>query len=374
MSDAERNDGPGLLLTPGPLTTSERTRNAMTRDWGSRDSDFIGLTARVRHRLTALANAESDYTCVLLQGSGTFVVEAMIASLVPPDGKMLVAVNGAYGQRIATIGKRLGRNLRVVDSPEDEPSDVAALRAALATYGPFSHIVAVHCETTSGVLNPLTEIAEAAREHGAALLVDMMSAFGAIPIDTPGLGITALAASANKCLEGVPGMGFLVAETSQVAAAKGNAESLSLDIYDQWQNFENNGQWRFTPPTHVMAALDAALDQLAEEGGVARRGARYAENCRRLVAGMRRLGFETLLDDANQAPIIITFRMPDWPGFTFGRFYDALHERGFVIYPGKITAMETFRIGCIGALTPADMDAAVEAVAAVLKEMGILDP
>lgn len=371
MSHPVRNDGPGLLLTPGPLTTSERTRNAMARDWGSRDSDFIALTARVRNRLTALASAGDGYSCVPLQGSGTFAVEAMIATFVPAGAKMLVAANGAYGQRIATIGARLGRHVRIADSPEDAPTDVAALRATLAAYGPFSHVVAVHCETTSGVLNPLAEIAAASHDHGAELLVDAMSAFGAIPVDMPALGISALAASANKCLEGVPGVGFVIARTSALAAAKGQAESLSFDLYDQWQGFENNGQWRFTPPTHVMAALDAALDQLDEEGGVAGRGSRYEENCRRLVSGMRRLGFETLLDDADQAPIIVTFHMPDWPEFAFAPFYDALHRRGFVIYPGKITAAATFRIGCIGALGPGDMDAAVNAVAAVLAELGI---
>ena len=281
-----------------------------------------------------------------------------------------MAANGAYGQRIATIGERLGRHVRIADSPEDRPTDVAALRAALAAYGPFSHVIAVHCETTSGVLNPLAEIAAAAHDHGAALLVDAMSAFGAIPVDMVALGVSALAASANKCLEGVPGVGFVIARTSDLAAAEGCAASLSFDLHDQWQGFEKNGQWRFTPPTHVMAALDAALDQLDEEGGVAERALRYAENCRRLVSGMRRLGFETLLDDSDQAPIIVTFRMPDWPGFAFAPFYDALHRRGFVIYPGKITTAETFRIGCIGAIGPADMDAAIAAIKAVLAELG----
>ncbi|MDP6951494.1 MAG: 2-aminoethylphosphonate--pyruvate transaminase [Alphaproteobacteria bacterium] len=374
MSQGVKHDGPGLLLTPGPLTTSQRTRDAMGRDWGSRDGDFIALTARIRDRLTTLASAGTDYSCVPLQGSGTFAVEAMIASFVPAGGKMLVAANGAYGQRIATIGKRLGREVHVADSPENAPTDIAGLRAALAAHGPYSQVVAVHCETTSGVLNPLAEIAAATRDHGAALLVDTMSAFGAIPVDMPSLGISALAASANKCLEGVPGVGFVIARTSDLVSAKGCAASLSFDLHDQWQGFEKNGQWRFTPPTHVIAALDAALDQLAEEGGVAGRGARYKENCRRLVSGMRKLGFETLLDDADQAPIIVTFHMPQWPGFAFAPFYDALHQRGFVIYPGKITAAETFRIGCIGALTPADMDAAVAAVAAVLEEIGIQTP
>lgn len=361
---------PGLLLTPGPLTTTALTRAAMNRDWGSRDHDFIALTARLRTRLAALCGAEEGYSCVPLQGSGTFAVEAMIASLVPADGHLLVAVNGAYGRRIATIAARLGLRVGTVDSPEHLPTDVAALGAALDG-GRFSHLAAVHCETTSGVLNPLAEIAAMAREHRVALLVDSMSAFGAVAIDAPGLAIEALAGSANKCLEGVPGMAFVIAREDALAAAAGRCASLSLDLNDQWQAFENNGQWRFTPPTHVIAALDAALDQLDAEGGVAARGARYRENCRRLVSGMRRLGFETLLADTDQAPIIVTFRMPDWPGFAFAPFYDGLHRRGFVIYPGKVTAAESFRIGCIGAIAPADIDAAVAAVAATLESLGV---
>jgi 2-aminoethylphosphonate-pyruvate transaminase len=372
---AEQGDSPpALLLTPGPLTTSPRTRRAMDRDWGSRDSDFIALTARVRERLARLCGAVDGYSCVPIQGSGTFAVEAMIASLVPRQGRLLVAVNGAYGRRMAEIARRLGRAVSVVEGAEHTPSEAGALDSALAALagnGGVSHLAVVHCETTSGVLNPLAALAEVARARRVRLLVDAMSSFGALDIDARALGFEALAASANKCLEGVPGLAFVIAETAALAAAAGASPSLSLDLHDQWRGLEANGQWRFTPPTHVLAALDAALDGLDGEGGVAGRRARYGENCAHLVAGMRRLGFETLVADADQAPIIVAFRTPADRCFDFDRFYRALHRRGFVIYPGKVTAASTFRIGCIGALTAPDIDEAVAAVAEALSELGV---
>ena len=363
--------GPGLLLTPGPLTTDPRTRAAMMRDWGSRDRDFIELTARVRRRLADLCNLGDDYACVPIQGSGTFAVEAMIATLVPAGGRLVVAVNGAYGQRIATIARRLGRQVETADSPEHLPTDLARLAQVLDRAPGASHLAVVHCETTSGVLNPLAEVAALARERNIRLLVDAMSSFGALELDGAALGLEAVAASANKCLEGVPGVAFVIARRDALAAAAGNCASLSLDLHDQWGALEANGQWRFTPPTHVIAALDCALDQLDGEGGPAARRVRYRQNCAALVAGMRRLGFETLLDDRDQAPIIVTFHLPADPGFSFERFYDALHRRGVVIYPGKVTAAATFRIGCIGAIGQAAIETALAAVEDALAELGI---
>ncbi|MDP6351367.1 MAG: 2-aminoethylphosphonate--pyruvate transaminase [Alphaproteobacteria bacterium] len=360
-----------VLLTPGPLTTSAATKQAMLRDWGSRDEDFIALTGRVRARLAALAGATSSHTCIPLQGSGTFAVEAMIGSLVPRSGKILVLVNGAYGRRIERICRIIARPVATLTGAETRPIDPAALASALAADAAISHVAAVHCETTSGVLNPLAEIAAVTAAAGRALLIDAMSSLGAIELDARAIRFEAVAASANKCLEGVPGLGFVLADAEALAANRGAAPSLSLDLHDQWQGLEKNGQWRFTPPTHVLAALDAALDQLEVEGGVAARHARYTDNCTRLVAGMRGLGFETLLADADQAPIIVTFAIPGDPRFEFGRFYQALHERGIVIYPGKLTDADSFRIGCIGAIGAAEIDAALAAVATVLDDMGV---
>ncbi len=362
------NDTP-YLLTPGPLTTSDATKAAMARDWGSRDARFIALTARVRDRLVALAGGE-DTSAVLVQGSGTFAVEAMLGTFVARGGRCLVLVNGAYGKRMARICQVIGRDHVVYETADDTPPDPARLDALLAEDETIGHVAAVHCETTSGILNPIEDIAEVCAARGRALLIDAMSSFGALALDLAATPCEAMAASANKCLEGVPGIGVVVARRAALAAAEGNAPSLSLDLHDQWRGFEATGEWRFTPPTHVMAAFDQALDEHAAEGGVAGRGARYAANCRVLVDGMRALGFETFLPDALQAPIIVTFHAPTDPRFNFARFYDALAARGFLIYPGKLTAAASFRIGCIGRLDEAVMRDVVGAVAEVMGEIG----
>jgi 2-aminoethylphosphonate-pyruvate transaminase len=359
------------LLTPGPLTTSATVKQAMLHDWGSRDANFIRINREVREGLLAIAGAAGSHVCVPVQGSGTFAVEAMVGTLVPRDGKLLVLVNGAYGRRIVKICQTIGRAHAVIERAENQPVDPAAVTAALVQDPKISHVAVIHCETTSGILNPLEEIARVVALAGRSLLVDAMSAFGAIPVDARKLPFDALAASSNKCIEGVPGVGFAIVRKSVLEGAKGNAHSLSLDLHDQWLAMEANGQWRFTPPTHVLAAFHQALAEHHAEGGVAGRGARYRDNCRILVDGMRALGFETLLPDALQAPIIVTFHMPADPRFQFQTFYDRLKDRGFVIYPGKLTVADSFRIGCIGRLGAAEMNGALSAIRSVLAEMGV---
>jgi 2-aminoethylphosphonate-pyruvate transaminase len=361
------------LLTPGPLTTSDGVKRAMLRDWGSRDPAFIAMTARVRERLTALAGGAGSHVCVPLQGSGTFVVEAGLGTLVPKDGKALVLVNGAYGARIAKILTVLGRAHEVYETPEDTPPDPDEVARRLAADPATTHVVLVHCETTSGILNPLDAIAAVTAAAGRSLIVDAMSAFGALPLDLGATKIAAVLASANKCLEGVPGIGFAVVERAALEAAAGNAPSLSLDLHDQWRGFEANGQWRFTPPTHVLAALDEALNEHEAEGGVAGRGGRYARNCEVLIAGLRDLGLSLYLPDALQAPIIVTVHAPADPAFDFTAFYDAVAAQGYLIYPGKLTRAETFRVGCIGRLGEAEMRGAVAAIGKALDELGVKD-
>ncbi len=368
--DAKTRAGEPLLLTPGPLSTSPETKAAMLRDWGSRDSDFIALTARLRRRLTDLVRASGSHVCVPLQGSGTFALEAALGSLIPREGKALVLVNGAYGRRIAKICGLLGRAHEVLQSAEDTPPEAAAVAARLDADAALSDVVMVHCETTSGILNPLEAIAAATAARGRRLLVDAMSSFGGIPLDAGRLAIDGIMASANKCLEGVPGVGFVIVRERHLETCAGNSPSLSLDLHAQWRGLEDNGQWRFTPPTQVLAALDQALDELDAEGGVAGRFARYWENCRVLVDGMRALGFETLLADERQAPIIVTFLMPADPKFEFQSFYDTLAKQGYIIYPGKLTEADSFRIGCIGHLDAAAMRGVI---AAVRHSLSILD-
>ena len=360
-----------ILLTPGPLTTSERTRSAMLADFGSWDGAFNALTASVCRDLVAIVDGQSDHVCVPLQGSGTFSVEAAIGTLVPRNGKVLVPDNGAYCKRIVRILACLGREAVVLPHGEQEPADPARIEAALAADPSITHVAQVHCETGTGILNPLPEIAAVVARQGRRLIIDAMSSFGAIPIDAREVRFDALVAASGKCLEGVPGMGFVIARRSALESAAGNSASLAMDLLDQWQYMQKTGQWRFTPPTHVMAALRAAIDQYHEEGGLDARLRRYRENCAALVAGMRALGFEPFLPAALQAPIIVTFHAPPDPNYDFKDFYSKVRTRGFILYPGKLTAVETFRVGCIGAIGADALREAVAAIAETLREMKV---
>jgi 2-aminoethylphosphonate-pyruvate transaminase len=360
-----------ILLTPGPLTTSERTRSAMLSDFGSWDGSFNALTASVCRDLIAIVDGQADHVCVPLQGSGTFSVEAAIGTLVPRSGKVLVPDNGAYCKRIVRILGYLGREAVVLPHAEQEPADPARIDAALAADPAITHVAQVHCETGTGILNPLSDIAAVTARRGRRLIVDAMSSFGAIPIDARAVPFDALIAASGKCLEGVPGMGFVVARRSALEASAGNSASLAMDLLDQWQYMQKTGQWRFTPPTHVMAALRAAIDQYHEEGGLDARLKRYRENCAALVSGMRELGFQTFLPPELQAPIIVTFHAPPDPAYDFKEFYTRVRGRGFILYPGKLTAVDTFRVGCIGAIGPNVLREAVAAIADTLREMKV---
>ena len=363
--------GEPFLLTPGPLTTSEAVKRAMLRDWGSWDDGFRAVTREIRQRLLAMLDAPEGYDCVPMQGSGTFSVEAMLGSFVPRAGKVLVLSNGAYGQRIAETLAYLGRNHTVIDKGDYLPPRGAEVRAALRADPGITHVVVVHCETSSGILNPLAEISDAVQAEGRTLLIDSMSAFGAIPLD--GVRYAALVSSANKCIEGVPGFGFIIAKTAELAAAKGRSHSLALDVHAQWAVMDKTGQWRFTPPTHAVVAFLEALKAHEAEGGVAGRGARYTENRDVMVAGMRELGFETLLDDSWLSPVIVTFFCPASPNFDFGKFYNLMKDNGFIIYPGKLTVAESFRIGCIGRMDAAIMLRVVQAAREALAALGVAD-
>jgi 2-aminoethylphosphonate-pyruvate transaminase len=370
-SPARSETGDPLLLTPGPLTTSKTVKQAMVHDWGSRDAAFIALNAEVLESLPKIVHGEGGYVTVPMQGSGTFAVEAMLTTFVPRDGAILVLINGAYGQRAKRILAIAGRKTFVHETAEDTPPDLGVVERILSETPAITHVFAVHCETTSGILNPIEQIASLCADHGRRLLIDAMSAFGALELDARTTPFDAVAASANKCLEGVPGLGFVVCRREALGQTEGNATTLSLDLLDQRRNLEKTGQYRFTPPIHVIVAFHQALQEFFAEGGVAGRGGRYAENARILIGGMRSLGFETLLPSALQAPIIATFRTPSHPNFVFQRFYDSLKARGYVIYPGKLTVADSFRIGCIGRLYASHMRGVLEAARETLDEMGV---
>jgi len=357
-----------ILLTPGPLTTSSETKLAMVRDWGSRDTGFIAINRRVREMLLQVVGLKETHVCVPLQGSGTFVVEAMLGTLVPRDGHVLVPVNGAYCKRIQRICGILGRRATPIEYEEREPVRPADIDAALKRDPSITHVALVHCETSTGVLNPLEEIAAVASRHRKSLLVDAMSSFAALEIRGE---FDALVAASGKCLEGPPGMGFALIRKSILEKCAGNSPSLVLDLHDQWVGMEKTAQWRFTPPTVIVAALHAALQQFVAEGGQAARGARYRRNCEVLIEGMTRLGFKLFLDARHQAPVIVTFHAPTDPGYDFQKFYDRVREKGFVLYPGKLTQIDTLRVGCIGAIDEHAIRAAVHAIADTVAEQKI---
>ena len=357
------------LLTPGPLTTSLRTRQAMLRDWGSWDVDFNTITGRIRERLLQIVSGSATHECVPLQGSGTFSVEAALGTLVPRTGHVLVPQNGAYCQRIARTCRVLGRKLTTLDYAENTAVAAADVAGALAADPSITHVALVHCETSTGILNPLHEVAEVVARHGRGLIVDAMSSFGALEIDARRTPFDAVVAASGKCLEGPPDMGFVIARRAVLERSEGNSHSLSMDLYDQWVYMQKTTQWRYTPPTHVVAAFDCAIAQYLEEGGLAARHARYRQNCSILIEGMARLGLRSFLPAAIQAPIIVTFHAPENPRYTFKSFYDAVKARGYILYPGKLTTLETFRVGCMGQLGERGIAGAVEAVGQVLAEM-----
>jgi 2-aminoethylphosphonate-pyruvate transaminase len=360
-----------ILLTPGPLTTSDRTRGAMLRDWGSWDGDFNQITARIRQQLLRIVHGEGTHECVPLQGSGTFSVEAAIGTLVPREGHVLVPNNGAYCQRIAKICKVLGRKVTTLDYTEAQQVLATDVDRVLAADTTITHVALVHCETGTGVLNPLHEIAIVAAKHGRGLIVDAMSSFGALDIDARETPFDAVVAASGKCLEGVPGMGFVLVKRSTLARCEGHSHSLAMDLFDQWVYMEKTTQWRFTPPTHVVAALDQAITQYVEEGGLEARGARYARNCKALVDGLAALGLRPFLDASIQAPIIVTFHAPEDANYNFKVFYQEVKKRGYILYPGKLTQVETFRVGCMGHFGEAGIPGAIAAIAETLGAMGI---
>lgn len=353
-----------LLLTPGPLSTSESVRHAMLQDWCTWDKDYNeGIVTPLRHDLLAIAGLdEADYTTVLLQGSGTYCVEATIGATVRSEDKLLILANGAYGKRMAQIADYYKLNYVLVSLGETELVTGEVARKALEANPGVTHLSMVHSETTTGLLNPIEEVAEVIRGRGITFIVDAMSSFAGVPIDIKGLGIDFLVSSANKCIQGVPGFGFIIAKKDKMLATKGNARSLSLDIYAQWETMEKgHGKWRFTSPTHVVRAFYQAMQELKEEGGIEARHRRYVENHRTLVDGMRALGFQTLLSDDKQGCIITSFLYPS-ADFDFADFYNKLKGKGFVIYPGKISDADTFRIGNIGDIFPSDIKALLEAI------------
>jgi len=362
------------LYTPGPLNTSETVKLEMNRDLGSRDFEFIETVKRIRSGLLDVAglSAQDGYEVVIVQGSGTFGIESVLSSAIPEQGKLLLIINGAYGERMARMAEVYRINTVELRYAENEVPRLSDVVQVMQNEPDLTHVAMVHCETTTGVFNDIEEIGHYVNNHGKVFIVDAMSSFGAVPIDFKSSGITFLISSSNKCIEGVPGFSFVIGRGEAIQQCEGRARTLSLDLFAQWKGLENNGQFRFTPPVQVLLAFQQALYELFEEGGVEGRAQRYIRNNRILIDGMRALGFETYLDDDIQGYIITTFIRPVDKAFDFNMFYEKLNERGYVIYPGKLTGADTFRIGNIGQLQAEDMFDLLEAISEVVNELGLV--
>ncbi len=345
------------LLTPGPLTTSMTVKQAMLRDLGSRDYEFIEVVSEIRRGLLELGEVDSDaYAAIPMQGSGTFAIESVFSSIMPPGGKVLIAQNGAYGRRMAAICETLRIGHVCATFPEDQVVDPLAIARNLEENPDLTHVAVVHCETTTGIMNPVEDLGEVVRAAGRLYIVDAMSSFGAVPLNLAKSNIDYLISSANKCIEGVPGFAFVIARRKAIEDTEGHARSLSFDLLAQLQGLDKNGQFRFTPPTHVLLAFRQALRELHDEGGVPGRAQRYRKNYEILIRGMRRLGFQEYVDPALQGYIITSFRYPELDSFNFDEFYDRLNSRDWTIYPGKVSDADCFRIGTIGRIFPHDIE------------------
>ncbi|MDV5168897.1 2-aminoethylphosphonate--pyruvate transaminase [Photobacterium rosenbergii] len=357
-------DNQYLLLTPGPLSTSRTVREAMLKDWCTWDDEYNkDIVEVIRAQLVELATDVEGYTSVLMQGSGTASVEATIGTAIPQDGKLLVVNNGAYGERIGQIAQYLNIAHTIIDLGEVAQPSAEQVAEILDTDASITHVAMVHCETTTGMLNPVEAVCDVVKSRNKIMLLDAMSSFGGIPLDIGKLGIDFMISSANKCIQGVPGFGFVIAKQTELEKCEGRARSLSLDLYDQWQCMEkNHGKWRFTSPTHTVRAFHQAMQELQEEGGVDARYQRYASNQQILVAGMEKLGFTCLLDKSLHSPIITSFYSPEAGEYDFRKFYNLLKEKGFVIYPGKVSNADCFRIGNIGNVHNEDMHRLIDAI------------
>ncbi|MCZ6529951.1 MAG: 2-aminoethylphosphonate--pyruvate transaminase [Chloroflexi bacterium] len=361
-----------LLFTPGPLTTSMTVKQAMLQDLGSRDIEFIDLVKDIRSRLLEIGGVgDGGYEAIIMQGSGTFTLEAVVSSSVPPDGRLLVIINGAYGRRIAQIAEIHNIQTTTLEYPENRVPDLDQIEKALETDAAITNVAVIHCETTTGLMIPVKDIGRIVQRFSRRLFVDAMSSFGAVPMDLAEWGIDYLVSSANKCIEGVPGFGFTLARREALMQTEGNARSLSLDLLSQWKGLDHNGQFRFTPPTHALLAFRQALLELEAEGGVAGRAARYRANYETLIAGMQAIGFQEYLESEDRGYIITSFRYPPHPNFDFDEFYKRLNDRGYVIYPGKVSQADCFRIGSIGRIFESDVNDLLSAVREVVPEMGI---
>jgi 2-aminoethylphosphonate-pyruvate transaminase len=361
------------LFTPGPLNTKLSVKEAMLHDMGSRDKEFLKVVREIREDLLILADvtAEEGYDVVLMQGSGTYGVESVISTAIPADGHLLLITNGAYGDRIGEMAKVYGIKTTTLSYKENIVPPAQDVEEVLKTDNSITHVAIIHCETTTGIFNDIESIGHLTHLYNKIYIVDAMSSFGAVPINFKGFDIDFLISSSNKCIEGVPGFSFVIFRVSALEGCKENARTVSLDLYSQWAYMKNSNSFRYTPPIQTLLAFHKALETLKNEGGIAVRSERYQQNYHLLIEGTEALGLRTYLDKRDQGYIITSFLFPKHPNFDFTQFYEKLHERGQVIYQGKLSDTNCFRIGNIGQLFSEDIANLISAIEDVLIDMKV---
>jgi len=361
------------LFTPGPLNTSAKVKQAMFVDVGSRDQEFINAVQEIRTRLLDIADVDkNNYTTVIIQGSGTFGIESVISCAVKPNDALLVLINGAYGERILKIATTHHIATEVLRFEENELVNPTIVEDVLKLKPHITHVAMIHSETTTGLFNPIDTIGKLCKQYDKTYIVDAMSSFGGVSMLVEENNIDFLVSSSNKCIEGVPGFSFAICKRESLNRCEGNSPTLCLDLFEQWKGLEQNGQFRFTPPTLAIMAFQQAISELVKEGGVSARELRYRNNQQVLLKGTRAMGLEEYLPHEIQGHIINSFLYPKQPNFNFDRFYKKLNDKGCVIYPGKLSKVNAFRIGNIGQLFEEDMNYLVKCMIEVFEEEKIM--
>ena len=363
-----------LLLIPGPVTTHDAVREAAARDYAPWDNEFRALVRRIRERVLAIAGGRpGEHSTLLLQGCGHFALEAACRTFVPQGGRILLPKTGQYADRIEGLAAEAGRVVLPLPVPSDQKVDPAALAAALEANPTATHVALVYSETSTGIVHDVPALAEVAGQAGRRVIIDAVSAFGAMPFDIGQLPmVDSVAFRSNKCIEGLPGVAFTVARVDRLEASAGQAQSWSFDLADIYQHYRRApGAHRFTPAAGSIAAFEVALDLFDAEGGQPARLARYTANLRTLYDGVKRMGLSPSLPQEVQGPIVLNVDAPRDPAWDLQRFVDGLKSRGVLISNFHNTEQPSFRVGCIGAVTPEDMRRAVAAMESTLTDMGI---
>lgn len=354
------------LFTPGPLNTSAQVRAAMNTDVGSRTPTLSEVTRKIRASLQEIANCSPDYTAVLLQGSGTFALEAMVTSLLTTQEHfVLVVSNGVYGDRIGQICQVHGIKHILLKLETTMPINASLVEEALRQNNKITHIVAVQFETAIGVLNDVNSLLQVAAIHNCEVMIDAMSSFGALPIDYSSPALTAVASSANKCLHSVPGVSFVIVRLEKLLGSA-NPRTISLDLKAQYQEFEKSGQWRFTPPTHALLAFSAAIDEFINAGGIQARLQHYSALNKQLIDGLGAINIHPAIATEYRAPMITTFIINN-EMLSFKFLYNELFKYGLVIYPSSFIQEKSFRVGCIGDINSSDIDELINSIEHICK-------